>query len=315
MSKRVVVVVNKWWECDLLLNVLLHDQARPAALKDLWPVPLYHPRRRPAPPNTNPMGVPRATYQLGSCRLEVWCVSDLIEREAKEFQSSTQTKWEKLPAVFAPTAPDLVIAVGTAASPFADDLNGTVAVGTGVYMYNAYPNGDNKFSKWDDPRCETLVNSTLTPEAFGQLTTFTAADLAQIGKRFVLPPLHHSSYLADTFDPACGRVRCQHDFVALATLNVTDYGLYKTYDPKTLASYQSGQGETLAKSLETTHCLIRCRSEAPFLWVSGLANPALHFDDQNTPREYAQNLAAAHNAGVVVAWMIPLIDQWAQGNL
>jgi hypothetical protein len=37
-KKRVLLVVNKWWECDPVMNVLLHDNARPANILG-WPDP------------------------------------------------------------------------------------------------------------------------------------------------------------------------------------------------------------------------------------------------------------------------------------
>jgi hypothetical protein len=36
-----------------------------------------------------------------------------------------------------------------------------------------------------------------------------------------------------------------------------------------------------------------------------LRTPVGEFDDVAAPREYAQNLAAAHNAGIAVAWLVP----------
>lgn len=52
-SKRIVVVVNKWWERDPAMGVLLHAKARPqradARAGTLpWYTVLHHPRRRPS---------------------------------------------------------------------------------------------------------------------------------------------------------------------------------------------------------------------------------------------------------------------------
>src|SRR5688572_19567883 len=44
--KRVVVIANKWWECEPLMFVLLHNNARPHATLG-WPSQLNHPRPRP----------------------------------------------------------------------------------------------------------------------------------------------------------------------------------------------------------------------------------------------------------------------------
>src|SRR5262245_28518911 len=113
--KRVVIIVNKWWECDPVVNVLLHDNARP---KDFlkWPTSLNHPRQRPGtPPPVDNDPKPRAIFTLQNCSCEVWCISDLLEHLADKgkFQSSSQRKVERLPLILKGAAPDLVIAVGT----------------------------------------------------------------------------------------------------------------------------------------------------------------------------------------------------------
>jgi hypothetical protein len=63
-----------------------------------------------------------------------------------------------------------------------------------------------------------------------------------------------------------------------------------------------------AKSLETTHGLIRAQSNAPFMFVSGITDRVGHFHEEVDPSPYAQNTVAAHNAGIVLAWMLPNID-------
>jgi hypothetical protein len=60
-------------------------------------------------------------------------------------------------------------------------------------------------------------------------------------------------------------------------------------------------------SLETTHGLIRLSSNpAPFIFVSGITDSFLHFDEQvGTPAlANAQNFAAAYNAGITVRYML-----------
>src|ERR1043166_8359476 len=94
--KRVVVVANKWWECDPLIGVLLHDEARP--VNELgWPTTLRHPRQRPNFNRKEPppeYAEPRAVFSVrdNSVDVEVWCVSDLIEHCPKDRQSSSEAK-------------------------------------------------------------------------------------------------------------------------------------------------------------------------------------------------------------------------------
>jgi len=62
--KRIVIIVNKWWECDPVMNVLLNDNARPAKALG-WPTTLNHPHRQPsAPLPLNPNPQPRAIFAL-----------------------------------------------------------------------------------------------------------------------------------------------------------------------------------------------------------------------------------------------------------
>jgi hypothetical protein len=98
-------------------------------------------------------------------------------------------------------------------------------------------------------------------------------------------------------------------YVGLGAVNVTDYAEYKRADEEALKAFGARFHMSLAQSLETTHGLIRKQCEVPFIFVSGITDRVGHFDDEVSPRPYAQNTTAAHNAGVVVAWMLPRIDR------
>jgi len=88
---------------------------------------------------------------------------------------------------------------------------------------------------------------------------------------------------------------------------VTDYNEYKFKDPETVRAFD-GQGHTDGVvSLETTHGLIRLPSDpAPFVFVTGISDNFLHFDDQVGGPATAdpQNFAAAYNAGITVRYML-----------
>jgi hypothetical protein len=117
--------------------------------------------------------------------------------------------------------------------------------------------------------------------------------------RFLVPPLNPAP---------TGRLLADRDFVAIGEFNVTDYSEYDKTDQQTLDAYRSSNDPNLGKSLETTHGLIRVQSEAPFIFVSGIYDRVGHFEEEVSPRLYSQKTTAAHNAGVVVAWMLPKID-------
>jgi hypothetical protein len=301
--KRVLIVVNKWWECDPVVNVLLHEKSRPKGMLG-WPLSskLRHPRPRPAQeplPAEDLAPAPRAVYALEHAWVEVWCVSDLLEHQPDktQYQSSTERKAEQLPRLFIGEAPALVVAVGTAGYPGDADVNGCVVVGTGVFIHNGHPGGTNPDSNWEGGPFDRLLPSRLGEAEFARLTSFDD----KINTRLIAPPNRPAAKL---------EVMARADFVSLGTVNVTDYKEYATKDEETLRAFaESGAGGSPA-SLETTHGLIRVQSDAPFLSVSGVPNRVGRFDQEVAPNEYAQNTAAAHNAGVVVAAMIPLIDQY-----
>ena len=99
-----------------------------------------------------------------------------------------------------------------------------------------------------------------------------------------------------------------HSFISLGTVNVTNYEDYAWTDGDTLAAFRQKVGSRKqVGSMETTHGLIRLASESPFLYVSGITDTVGRFDLEVTPRVYAQNFVAAHNAGLAVAWMLPQV--------
>lgn len=292
--KRVLVIVNKWWECDPVMGVLLHDNARP---KDIlkWPQTLNHPRPRPATPTVNKSPQPRAIFTFTNSSVEIWCISDLLEDLAEKFQSSSERKMERLPQIFAGATPDLVIAVGTAGLPAAVTENGCVVVGTSIFIHDCHPNGENPDSKWNSGPFDQLLTSPLDP---GRFTAFTKFDNT-VADRLMIAPLNPSWKT---------RIIAQQDSVALGAVNVTNYAEYERTDRETLAVFGKLVSAAKPMSLETTHGLIRAQSNAPFLFVSGVTDRVGCFHDEVDPRPYAQNTVAAHNAGVVVAWMLPNIN-------
>ncbi|MGA2605182.1 MAG: hypothetical protein ABSG14_13220 [Verrucomicrobiia bacterium] len=301
--KRVLVIVNKWWECDPLMEVLLNDNARPASYLG-WPTQLNHPRKRPDQnnlPPENPSPIPRAVFTLTNISVEVWCLSDLLEDlpDKPQFQSSSEVKARRLSKAFAGRPVDFVVAVGAAGYPGDASENGSVVVGTKVFMHNCHPGGANSNSNWNVGPFDKIVPTTLDSNAFTSITMIETSANPSVKARFLVPPLNPAP---------TGRLLADQDFVAIGEFNVTDYSEYDKTDQQTLDAYRSSNDPNLGKSLETTHGLIRSQSEAPFIFVSGIYDRVGHFEEEVSPRLYSQKTTAAHNAGVVVAWMLPKID-------
>lgn len=301
-KKRVLFVINKWWECDPVINVLLHDNARPQA-KLGWPSQLNHPRRRPNPGSLsyeNPSPLPRAIFDLENISAELWCVSDLLEYypDQSKYQSSSELKAQHLPKIFKGEPANLVIAVGTAAYLSTGSENGSVVVGSAVFMHNAHPGGENPDSDWTEGPFDQLLPSPIGQATFDAITN-SGAISAQASQRFMVPPLNPSTDV---------KLLAKHDYVSLGTINVTNSAEYAKADEETYKAYTDRYDAAIAKSIDTTHGLIRKQSEAAFIFISGIPNRVGHFADEVAPRSYVQNTAAAHNAGVAIAWMLPEID-------
>ncbi len=302
---KILVVANKWWECDPLIYVLTSDSTRPAG--DLgWPTgPILHPRP-PTPPKEAPPPRPRATFDLKASTIEVWCVSDLMEHLADNLQSNSEAKAGVLPRILDVAGkPDVVLAFGTAAYPRTETENGSVVVGTRVFMHDARKEPPSTASlspgppsNWEGP-FDRVIDSSIDDAFFNRVTAIETYPESVLN-RFLVEPFAPASY---------GALMARRDFAALGTVNVSDYSRYKELDPKTVAAFCKTESLSLARSVETTHGLIRVLLGCErFMFVSGISNRIGHYGDEVAPRDYAQNFVAAHNAGIVVGWMLPRID-------
>jgi len=296
---RVLVIINKWWECDPALATMLDDNARP--LNSPWPDDLRSTRPRPELAKVpNPCPVPRAIFRYNNFTAEVWCLSDLLDSLSTSEQSSSEQKAKRLPRILAcGEKPGLVIAVGTASAPTVGvNWNGGVTVGTSVFMHNGFPNGSNPASKLDLPEFDHLIGSPISTTMFDRVRLM---DVNSALKRFLPIPLNPSTQVGISI--ALGGV-------ALGTINVTDPSDYGTKDLLTVQSFKPFEMTATPVSLETTHGLIRVYSgDCPFLFVSGILNRFQQFEEDVARRQHAQTTVGAHNAGVVVSWMLSSLDQ------
>jgi len=300
--KRAMVVVNKWWECDPVMNALLHEKAW---AKGTFQRPLLsnlrYPHFRPQPKPSQPTdAAARAIYELTNTQIEIWCISDLLEHLSEEAsdQSSTERKAEQLPRIFAGNEPSLVIGVGTAGFPSEHSINGCVIIGTGIFIHNPYSDGSNTNSNWRGGPFDQVIHSNLGPDLFARLTSATADIYPRLAVAYNMPASKDEL-----------GARADHSYVALGEVNITDYKDYKWTDKQTVKAYRDCGHQASPMSLETTHGLIRVQSSAPFMFVSGITDRVGHFDSEVSRNEYIQNMLAAHNAGVAIAAMIPKIDE------
>jgi hypothetical protein len=191
--------------------------------------------------------------------------------------------------------PVLLLSIGTATTPIAsENLNGSVVVGTAVFAHDGDPaNPDSRWA-WT---FDALVPSSLPREAFAAMTAVSAP---------VLPRL-----LPTPRTPGSQRaLLAQYDLVSLGDVNVTDYAKYPTADSATLKAFGDANTGAPLGSLETTHAVIRATLGSSFLYISGIVNRFGRFDEDVGGPGFnsAQNFVGAYNAGVALAWMLPMID-------
>lgn len=313
-QSRVLIVVNKYWECDpvcwVLTNKYLSDCC---GVKLPWPTLVMYPTYGPAPlPPTPGPQPPRLIYATEDLQVEVWCISDLLNRfpDTPEFQSSSQRKMDVLYEVFkySPLPVQLVVAVGTASSgPFCppyqeksqDNINGSVVVGSKVFMHDGHPASDpNKFSQWRCDYFDQLMNSSLD-----ETSVMNRLGVDSLETALLCPPIN----------PATNgeHIYVNLDYVSIGDVNVTDYTEYAAKDKEAGQSFiENCPGNCNGVSVETTHGLIYAtardyfQGDPPFMFVSGVVDRFTMFSVDVSPKVYAQNVTGAQNAGVVIAQLV-----------
>lgn len=299
--KRVLLIANKNWEVEPILNALLNYRLRSADLPN--PSQLNYPwtflQGSPAP---------RAIWNsFPGVTIELWCVQDIMDTNWNP--SSSQGKNECLPRVinYRTEKPDLVIALGTAGyGSETEDNIGCVVMGSNIFIHNFHPNGENPNSKWDDPaNFEKLLPSTIDPSFFNLLDKVA---ISAIESRLLKPFLNPSPVI---------QVLSDRDFLGLSVVNITDYKDYATSDQVGMKAVADAGINLKIGSSETTHGVIRLQSNAPFVFISGITDRAGHFDEdvngkdsKGNVKTEAQNFTAAFNIGVCVGWLIPKIASW-----
>lgn len=291
---RFLIIANKWFEADPLMDVLSNATARPPVIQDLgtvlWP-------RAQQTKLSDIIVRPRCAVNLGGdFVMEVWCLQDLMNPFLS--YANTAEKIRVLPQIFTyGKMPDFVMAFGTAATPSAEPGAGNVVIGPDIFIHNPFSGKPNPASAWNDPAVmEKRLRSSVAPAFFRALDVNTAFQTA-VSEKLLTPPLCPASPHA---------LNVSSENVAVSDINVTSTSDYTWADPESLAA-ASAAGISSVASMETTHGTIRAQSEAPFLFVSGITNQVGQFGTQVVPKFYAQNFVASHNAAIAVAWLIPEI--------
>lgn len=290
MPSDIVVVANKWWEAAPLLAVFRNPSACPGSFSQLAELA---PGTLSTPTSCDPSPVPRLRLRVRAATVSVWCLQDLMNPSVNG--SLTTEKARVLPRLFEwEGTPRLVVAFGTAADPQKEERNGTVAVGSSVFIHNPYAGKPEPAQQWQPPHPDALVASP----AARLIDGLPDAWLGEVAKRTLTPP--------NAGAPRPGAV-IGGELVSVGVVNVTNYKDYDWTDQQALDAFAAVAKGATAGSLETTHGVIRSASESPFLYVSGYVNGVGQFQQQTAANPYSQNFAGAHNAGVALAWLLDLL--------
>ncbi|GAA0562207.1 hypothetical protein [Chitinophaga japonensis] len=294
--KRIVLIGNKSWEVEPILNALLNSRIRPAALPD--PALLNYPWTF-APGTAQPRAVWDSFQQV---TIELWCIQDIMD--SKWNASSSQGKHECLPKIlrYRPEAPDLVVALGTAALGLnGGNNNGCIVMGSNIFIHNFHPNGENPESQWDDPAHFEKVLSSGIPADFFNLVD--PATVKLIEARLLKPYLNPSANI---------EMMSGKDYIGVSVVNITNYADYQTSDQAGLQALAGTGNKLPVGSVETTHGVVRLLCDAPFLFISGITDRVGHFDEdvdgqdaKGNVKTEAQNFTAAFNIGVGLGHLIP----------
>lgn len=280
MTPEIVVVVNKWWEAAPLIGVLQNSDARPPRFADVSQPGLGGPS---AP-------APRLTARCSDWRVVVWCLQDLMDPD--ENPSLTWEKARVLPRIFrVHQAARLVLAFGTAACPRGTGHNGSVAIGSSVFVHDPYACPPVPTKHWTHPKLNQVVES----KGAALLASLSTQLVGEAEKRFL------NALLGPASPPRLG---VGEDLVSVSVVNVTNPDDYRWADPQALEGFKVVAKGRTAASCETTHGVIRLLTEVPFLYVSGVANALGKFAEEVLPKKYAQNFIAAHNAAIATAWLL-----------
>ena len=295
MPSRILVIANKSWEVDPLIAVLRSEQGKPEHFPEAISPPSV---AIPLHDGSSKSVSARLAFRSDAATCEVWCVKDLMD--PKKSSSSSEEKARVLQYITkVGAAPSTVVAFGTATLADQHSYNGSVTLGAKVFVHNPHAASPNRDSNWTHADVGKLLGE---PDSFLTKSVFPSLDRNQRGgieSRFLAPPLN--SARPPILLPSASSV-------ALSNVNITNYDDYTWADPEALNAFARAAPKHTIGSIETTHGVIKIAVPAPrFMFVSGIANRLGYFNMEVAPRSYAQNFVASHNAGIALAWLMPLL--------
>jgi hypothetical protein len=292
---RVVVIANRYHEADGLMAALCNQMAHSPYLSTPynveWPrVPSDPPADSQKPrclinvfKNPSDKTVPSAT-------MEIWCIDDLAN--TKGDSSAKVSAMDKITDYG--TAPDGVVAFGTAGYPGLPSNDGCATIGSAIFLHDAANDFSGPHGGWSWPGYMGTLVQSKTPSSF-----FSSAGdpktLNSISLEMIAPQNHPASVL---------QLIIAADAVGISSVNIPANAPYCDIDLNAIAQAKAA-GATNITSVETTHGVIRSKwPDAPFIYVTAIPNRVCHFPDE-AQSVYAQEFPSSHNAGVALKHVVP----------
>jgi len=298
VMKTIYVVANKNWEVEPLIAAMVSSEIRPLRLLFLSTL------------NSQHAGIayisnqPRAIIEFKdingcvSLQVYVWCIQDLMSSDPAVSTSSSQEKYRVLPSIFKlpDIKPDFVIAMGTAG--FLNQiLDGSVVIGSEFFIHNGHP--DNPKSHLESNLFGQLLNSNVNPSLF---SIFSNDFRNQVEPKFIPVPNNTPAKSVCISAPV---------YVALSSVNVTDYNEYNWVDNEAIQEYNSTKAKHPIGSVETTHGVIKLCTNLPIIFVSAITDCEGRFNIDVTP---TQNYVPAFNAGIVLGQFLVNLNDYIIQN-
>lgn len=301
--KKILVIINKNWETEPVLNALTNPKLRPSGLP--FPEIINTPRD-----GNNRMDIPRAVFKLNSksgetLRITVRCIEDLMAADVNT--SSSLEKYKVLPSIISAEAADLIISVSTANYPDPDNThNGTVIIGGNFFIHDANPHSkDDPDNNLIHPAIGTFIASNVEAEIFDLIDTVnTRLHCNPKGSKLIPPP----NYPAP--DLLCEGMSI---YSAIGSVNVASYGDYDKIDSEALDEFHSiAPSDCTPNSIETTHGVVKISTTGePIIFLSPITDRLNHFNDDVTD---TQNYVAAFNGGLALGELLCELSKYMLGE-
>lgn len=296
---RVVVVANRYHEADGLMAAVCNEMARNPNLS----IPYNMAWPRSFPPNPEDRKKPRCLIDIRkdpsdkvpAATMEIWCIDDLADTKgnsrAKVTAMSLITNYTS-----PPSAPDGVVAFGTAGYPGLSSNDGCATIGSTIFIHDAANDAPGAHGNWSWSGHMGKLVPSKTPTSFFSSVSADKKVLETISRDMIAPQVHPAGVL---------QLLIAADAVGVSSVNIPSHAPYCTIDTDAIVQ-ATEHGATNITSVETTHGVIRSKwPDAPFIYVSAIPNRVCHFPDEvlNSDHHdnYAQEFPSSHNAGIALA--------------